>query len=314
MNHVNSRLALTLALVVMGAGWGLVTPLIKIAVSSGFGHFGLLFWQMAIGAGLTGAFLFLRRVAGRGGWGKLTRARLPIVLAVALLGAVIPNSASYQAAFHLPAGIMSIIIATVPMFAFPIALALGTDQFSPRRLAGLLLGLAGVALIALPEASLPERAMIAFVPLALVSPFCYGVEGNVVAKWGTAGLAPVQVLFWACVTGIFIALPLALATGQFISPPAMMSREGLAFAASAALHVCVYSAYIWLLGRAGAVFAGQVAYLVTGFGVIWAMLLLGEVYSIWVWAALLVMFAGLTLVRPRDQSPLAPPAVAGETA
>ncbi|MBT8411297.1 MAG: DMT family transporter, partial [Octadecabacter sp.] len=249
-----------------------------------------------------------------GGGGALTRARVPIVLAVALLGAVIPNSASYQAAFYLPAGIMAIIIATVPMFAFPIALALGADRFSLRRFAGLVLGLAGVALIALPEASLPERAMIAFVPLALVAPFCYGVEGNVVAKWGTAGLAPVQVLFWACVTGIFITLPLAMATGQFIPPPAMVSREGLAFGASALLHVCVYSSYIWLLGRAGAVFAGQVAYLVTGFGVLWSMLLLGEVYSLFVWLALLVMFAGLTLVRPRDQSPLAPPAVAGETA
>lgn len=306
---MSSRPALTLSLVVMGAGWGLTTPLVKIAVSGGFGHFGLLFWQMAIGAGVTGVFLSLR-----GGWGALTRARLPVVLVVAFIGAVIPNSTSYQAAFNLPSGIMSIIIATVPMFAFPIALVLGTDRFSPRRLAGLLLGLAGVALIALPEASLPERAMIAFLPLALVAPFCYGVEGNVVAKWGTAGLSPVQVLFWASVVGTVAALPLAVATGQFIAPAAMVSREGAALGASAALHVCVYSAYIWLLGRAGAVFAGQVAYLVTGFGVIWAMLLLGEVYSVWVWLALLVMFAGLTLVRPRDQSPLAPPAVAGETA
>jgi drug/metabolite transporter (DMT)-like permease len=38
----------------------------------------------------------------------------------------------------------------------------------------------------------------------------------------------------------------------------------------------VYAGYVWLVGRAGAVFAAQVAYLVTLFGVFWAMLILGE--------------------------------------
>jgi hypothetical protein len=33
--------------------------------------------------------------------------------------------------------------------------------------------------------------------------------------------------------------------------------------------------------------------------VIWAMLLLRENYSLWVWAALAAMAIGLTLVRPR---------------
>ena len=57
----------------------------------------------------------------------------------------------------------------------------------------------------------------------------------------------------------------------------------------------------WLVGRAGAVFGGQVAYLVTGFGVVWSMLLLGERYSGWVWAALALMLAGLALVQPRTR-------------
>jgi drug/metabolite transporter (DMT)-like permease len=61
----------------------------------------------------------------------------------------------------------------------------------------------------------------------------------------------------------------------------------------------VYSAYVWLVGRAGSVFAAQVSYLVTGFGVLWSMALLGERYSGYVWAALALMFAGLALVQPR---------------
>jgi hypothetical protein len=41
---------------------------------------------------------------------------------------------------------------------------------------------------------------------------------------------------------------------------------------------------------------------VTGFGVFWAMLLLGESYSGWIWAALALMLMGLFLVQPRPRA------------
>jgi drug/metabolite transporter (DMT)-like permease len=62
------------------------------------------------------------------------------------------------------------------MFAFPIALALGQDRFSIARVVGLGLGLGGVALLVGPEASLPDRAMVAFIPLALIAPFFTGLR------------------------------------------------------------------------------------------------------------------------------------------
>jgi drug/metabolite transporter (DMT)-like permease len=54
------------------------------------------------------------------------------------------------------------------------------------------------------------------------------------------------------------------------------------------------------------VFASQVSYIVTGSGVIWAMVILDERFSSWIWAALAVMLLGLALVspRPRAASPL----------
>lgn len=288
------RARLTLILVMLGAGWGLTQPLTKITVMSGYQPFGIVFWQMLIGAVLLGTLRW--RQIGRL---PLSLKTLALWLIVAILGTLIPNSTSYRAAFHLPAGIMSIVIASIPMMAFPIALALGNDHFSARRLLGLILGLIGVAFIALPEASLPERAMIAFLPLALVAPFCYACEGNILAKWGTAGLDPVQVLFGASAIGTVIALPLAMGTGQFFIPSAPFILADATLVLTSIIHVIVYTGYVWLVGRAGAVFAGQVSYLVTGSGVLWAMLLLGETYSIWVWLALACMAFGLMLVQPR---------------
>lgn len=291
---ITDRVRLTAFLLLLGCGWGLTQPLTKITVTAGYQPFGIIFWQVLIGAVLLGVLRWrqLRRV-------PFTSRTLAVWLMIATLGTLLPSTTGYTAAFQLPSGIMSIVIATIPLMAFPIALALGNDQFSLRRAGGLLLGLIGVGLIALPEASLPERAMIAFLPLALIAPFCYACEGNLVARWGTGGLDPFAVLFGASVIGVMLSLPLAIGTGQFFVPQAPFMLADMTLILCAVIHVFVYSGYVWLIGRAGAVFACQVSYFVTGSGVLWAMLLLGETYSLWVWAAFGCMVIGLMLVQPR---------------
>jgi drug/metabolite transporter (DMT)-like permease len=296
---VKDRLFLIFCLAVMGAGWGATQPLAKIAVSEGYRHIGLVFWQLAIGALVMGAIQTMR---GR----RLTISRpaLQVYVVIAMIGTVLPNSASYEAARHLPAGVISILLSLVPLFAFPFAILMGNEKFQWVRFGGLALGLFGVLLIVAPEASLPERAAIVFIPLALIAPMFYGLEGNVVARWGTAGLDPVEVLYGASVFGALIALPLALASGQFIDPRGPWGRPDYALMMSSVIHVLVYTAYVWMVGRAGPVFAVQVSYLVTGFGVGWAMLILGESYSVWVWGAMAVILTGVFLVQPSPRAAL----------
>ena len=297
---MSRKLGPMFALLIMGAGWGITLPMSKIAVSTGHQPLGLVFWQMVIGAVLLGAIVFVR-----GGRLALGRRQITLYLAIAFLGTILPNAASYRAAAHLPAGVMSIVIAMVPMFAFPIALALGQDRFSIARVVGLGLGLGGVALLVGPEASLPDRAMVAFIPLALIAPFFYGLEGNFVGKFGTAGLDPIEVLFGASVFGAVLSFPLALGFGHWLNPLGGFGAPESALVLSSIVHALVYAGYVWLVGRAGAVFAAQVSYLVTIFGVGWAMLILDEAYSGYIWGALGLMLLGMFLVQPRDREELA---------
>lgn len=293
-SNMKERYGLMAILVLMGAGWGATQPLSKIAVSDGYLPLGLVFWQLALGSVILGTFNVIR---GKGLPLSPRHLRLYIILAV--VGTVLPNATSFRAYMHLPSGVMSIIIAMVPMFAFPVALAFGNERFNWRALIGLSFGLAGVSLLVLPEASLPERAMIAFIPLALVAPLCYAFEGNIVAKWGTYGLDAVQVLLGASVVGTVISLPLAIGTGHWINPLPPYGAPDLALVAGSAIHAFVYTGYVWMVTRAGAIFAAQVSYLVTGFGVTWAMIFLGESYSQYIWAAMGLMFVGMFLVQPR---------------
>jgi drug/metabolite transporter (DMT)-like permease len=299
---------LTAILVVLGAGWGLTVPLSKIAVSTGHGYFGLIFWQTAIGAVLMAVIL-----AMRGSRLPVNRRSLLVWTVIALIGTVIPNSASYKAISVLPSGIISILLSLIPMLAFPIAMTLGLERFSLRRFVGLGFGLTGVLLLVVPKASLPEAAMLAWIPLAMVSSFCYAFEGNYVARWGTAGMDAIQVLCGASLVGAVLTLPLALGTDQFINPTLAWHAPEWALVLASVIHVFVYAAYVWLVGRAGAVFAVQVSYLVTGFGVFWAILLLNESYSPYIWAALVLISFGVFLVQPRRQEPLAQDAAIGET-
>lgn len=303
------RLAgLTGLLLVLGAGWGLTQPLSKIAVSTGHGHFGLIFWQMVIGAALLTAVTGLR-----GRRLPLHPAALRVYLVIACIGTIVPNSASYMALGHLPAGMHSVLMSLVPMAAFPMALLLRLEAFRARRLLGLGVGLAGVLLLVLPEASLPDRAALPWVAISMLAVVCYGFEGNYVARWGTAGLDAIEVLLGASLLGALCVLPLALASGQFIDPAAAFGAPEQALVIASVIHVAVYTGYVWMVGQAGSVFAAQVGYPVTAFGVLWSMIILSESYSPFFWAAALLILLGVFLVQPRRQDALASGPAIGET-
>jgi drug/metabolite transporter (DMT)-like permease len=291
------RLRLIGVLILLGVGWGSTQALGKLAVSSGHQHFGLIFWQATIGIVVLGTLNLVRR-----GHFSLSRAGLRFAFIIACIGTLIPNSTFYISVVHLPSGVMSILISTIPMLSLPMALALGMDRLHPLRLLGLLCGFVGVALIALPQTSLPTPEMAAWLPLAMVGPVFYAMEGNYVAKWGMGGLDAVQAMFWASLLAALLALSLALGSGQWIDPRPPYGTPELALMTSSAIHALMYAAYVWLAAKAGAVFATQTSYVVTISGVLWAMLLLDEQFSAWVWAAMAVMLVGLFLVQPHQRA------------
>jgi drug/metabolite transporter (DMT)-like permease len=283
-----------LMLVGLGIGWGSTQPLGKIAASTGHQPFGLIFWQLVVCSLVLGALTLLR--------GKrlpMTAPALRFYVVVAFLGTLVPNYTFYVSVARLPSGIMSILISTVPLLAFPLSMAVGTDSFSGKRLAGLGLGLLGVLLIALPSASLPDPAMAAFLPLAMVGPLFYAMESTYVAKAGTPGMDAIQAMCGASVAGLIFCVPIMLSLGHWFPISLPLDRANAALIGCSVLHGLLYATFVWLASKAGAVFASHSSYIVTASGVIWAMVLLGERFSPWVWAAAAVMLAGISLVQPR---------------
>jgi drug/metabolite transporter (DMT)-like permease len=218
---------------------------------------------------------------------------------VALFGTILPSAASYTAAEHLPAGVISVCLSLGPLFSLPLAVILSLDRATWMRVLGLILGLVGVLLITLPDTSLPDPTKAVFIPLALLAVLAYAIEAVGLGRMGRAGLDPIQLLLGASIVSSAITFPIAILTHTFILPTLPFGRSEAAVVLSGLANAGAYVGFVWLIGRGGPVFAAQVDYPVTGFGVIWSMLLLGETYSIWIWSALIVIFSGLFLTQPR---------------
>ncbi len=283
------------ALLLIGVVWGATIPLTKVAVSTGHHPFGLLTWQVGIMSVALGMIVLARRSKI-----VLDRTHLRYFFTIALVGTLIPNSFSYWCASHLPAGVMSLVIAVIPVFSLLIAATLGFEKATPARIAGVILGAVAIALIVLPETSLPDPAKAVFVLVALVAPFLYGVEGNYVAQCQPASTGPFVTLFVSSVMGFFIMAPISYSAGTAINPLEGLSTPEMAVIAASFLHIIAYSGYLWLTKSTGAVFAAQVSYIVTPAGVLIAVAALGEQPSVFIWLALIVLMVGIALVQPRE--------------
>ncbi|MEM9716819.1 MAG: DMT family transporter [Pseudomonadota bacterium] len=289
-----SRGALIAILVGAGLMWGSTVPLTKIAVSTGYKQFGLLFWQMAIMA----VFLFVFQMVR----GRLTTyrwAHLPIILAVCLFGTLISSTITYISYRNLPAGIMAMIIATVPIFTLPLSIAFGVEKFILRRVLGVLFGLAAVLLLIGPPDALPEGARAIWVIFAICAPVCWALEDISIAKLGLSDLGANQVLLAASVLGVIVVAPFTFLSGQYIDPLIPWTQVEWAFLAATLLHMIAYTTFIWFIGVAGPIMASQASYLVTGFGIAFSVIFLGEGYTSYFWVAAALLAFGLFLVSPR---------------
>jgi drug/metabolite transporter (DMT)-like permease len=293
-NPRNRNVIAWVALLMIGALWGSTIPLTKVAVSTGHQPLGLIFWQLVIGIVVLGAVLLIR------GWRpQLTREKLIFYFLLSVSGTLLPNSFSYMASAQLPAGVMAITIATVPMFALAMALGLKLEKFSIVRVMGVLIGFVAMVMIAAPETSLPEPEKAIFVLVALIAPFCYGIETNIIAAKTPADTDAVSTLFMVSVVGFFVIIPFTYGSGQWVDLSVEWDIAIYALIASSVIHAMTYVGYIWLVGFGGPVFGVQVAYPVTLSGVMFSIIFLEEGYSSWIWAALVLVIIGLALVQPK---------------
>ena len=286
-----------LILIILGLGWGLSFTLGKIAITAGGTPIGLTFWQSLFSGLILLIYVFFRH-------GKIIIPKtmfLPIII-ITFLSVVIPNIIFYACVAYLDAGVLSISVSVIPLFTYLIALGLRMDKFKVRRVLGLITGFSALLILILPENSLPDKRDIPWVLLALNCALCYALENIYIDRLALQNFGPIRLVCAVSFVSAIITFLLSLVMDQFfiLQPTNLylfISTLGLGFISATA-----YSIFIYLIGRAGSVFSSQVGYLVTFFGVVWGIIILGESHSVFVWISLAMIMMGIFLVQPKQTS------------
>jgi drug/metabolite transporter (DMT)-like permease len=227
----------------------------------------------------------------KGHWPAL-RARLVPILFVGLLNSAIPFALLAWAVLSLSTGMTSILNATVPMFGALVAWVWLKDRPGASRLLGLVIGFAGVALLAWDKASFKPGGTGWAVVACLVATLFYGIGASYTKRYLT-GVNPM-----ALATGSQLGATLGLLVPTLWLWPA--STPGLrAWGAVVGLAVLctgiAYILYFRLIANAGPARALAVTFLIPVFAVLYGAIVLGEAITLWMLLCGAVIVLGTAL-------------------
>jgi drug/metabolite transporter (DMT)-like permease len=220
-------------------------------------------------------------------------------LAMGTLNNAIPFTLIVWSQQHIAAGLASILNATTPLFTVIIAHALLHDEkLSAARLAGVAIGIAGVAVMvgldALRDLGVGILAQIA----ALAASVFYALASVFGRRFSDM---PPMITAAGQVTGSsLIMIPLALTVEQPWLRPAVPGEAWSAVIGLAVLCTALaYCVYFFILKRAGATNIMLVTFLVPPSAIVLGILFLGESIAAKEIAGMIAIGAGLALIDGR---------------
>src|SRR5947207_2357803 len=281
---------------VMCLVWGIPYLFIKVAVEQVSVPV-VVFARTAIGALI---LLPLAIRAARQGGGQLDALRRhwrPLV-AFAALEIIIPWGLLSAAERKLPSSLAGLLIAAVPIISVVTARLTGdSERLSARRWAGLVIGLAGVAVLAAPDLSGGSAVAVAEVLLVAL---CYATAPLIAAR-KLAGV-PALPMTAACLSlGALVWLPPAIATWPGRVP------SGRALGALAALGIIctafAFLVFLALIREAGTSRAMVFTYVNPAVAVAAGVAFLSEPFPVTIAASFVLILAGSLLATWTARAP-----------
>ncbi len=285
------RLGLIIAMASLTAVWYL---LMRVATEGGIPYLGVAFWQCAGASAIAGTVILLRRKRL-----PLSRRHLVFYAISGLFGAVVPYVVTAVAAPRIPVGVLSMGLTIEPALTYLIALPLLLERFRSLRFAGILLGVAGLMLIVVPEAALPSPAMVPWVILTLGLPVGQAIWSTYLAAARPPAVDSQVLTFGLVTAGAAMLLPAALATDSLWWLDGDGPNTDLWWPVAV---LAVMNSFGWIVGfeairLAGPVFYSAYSFIAVPMTIAVGMVVFAERHSLWIWSALVLLLASLYLVN-----------------
>ncbi|HVF62794.1 MAG TPA: DMT family transporter [Casimicrobiaceae bacterium] len=283
-------------LVALAAIWGLSFVFIRV-LAEPLGPFAMAAFRLLIGGAVLAMWL------GLSGREAKLREYWRFYLLLGIVNCALPFVLYGYAAFALPASTMVILNAALPLFSALLAARWLGEPLDRVKLAGITVGIAGVALVTGGIDGLNASALVA-VAASLAAVLSYAI-GAVGLKRAAPDVSPYAIAAWTQLFGAAPLLPIVVA-----SPPpgpwtlgVVLNLLGLALLCSAV----AYLLYFRLIRDVGPTRAATVTFLMPVFGIGWGAWLLDE-------AVTPVMVAGMALILAGTSAVLRKHTAAGSTA
>ena len=294
-----------LLLVAIGTVYPLIFTMNKIGVDAGTPPVAFTFWQ-TLGA----ALLLLIAAAWRRALPRLELRHLRAYFTLGLFGIAAPITLITWLAPKLPTGILSMVVILSPLITYLLALALRLERVRALSLVGVLCGVGGILLMAIPAFSLPEPGMVVWFLVALLAPASFALT-NILAALIDPPETPVLTFASGIVTAAAILLaPVMIGLGQTYVVPGPDTAADLAILGAAGITITMFVTFLIIIRAAGPVFFSQFNYVVVAAGLGWGILFFDESHSAYAWAAAVLMLAGVALLihaaRRRPATPVEP--------
>ncbi len=252
----------------LAGAWGL-SFMVQLQAVHAFGWIGAVTFRAFIaGATLILAARMLRRTLSfNAGWRAYAVVGL-FTVAIQLVGL------SYAMPI-IGTAMTAIFVATIPMFSMVIGQLWGLERITPQRLAGLLLGLAGIVmLVGFPNEPVTGPFLVGCAA-ALVSCFAAAYGSNYASRLTTTGA--LEIAAGSFLFGGLMTFPLLVFVPVSGTPAAIDYLYLLT--AACIMSALTYFLYFRLVARIGATRAISVEFVVTAVAVVAGAVLLGEQLS-----------------------------------
>jgi drug/metabolite transporter (DMT)-like permease len=289
----NRLLPLSL-LLLLGFVWGTGYSIARFAVTNGVDPLGYSFWQ-SLGPAI---LITLLAVANRE---KMTFS-LPhcrYYFICGLTGIALPNTNMYFAAPHLPAGLLAVIVNTVPIMAYIMALLARVETFSRVRLIAVGLALTGLMLILVPASSQPSSEMMPWVLSALLTPLCFAFCSVYITRYRPAGSTSLSLAAGTLISSSILLAPLVLGTNHFYAFHLPLTTPDWVILLEIVLSSIGYILFFQLLRISGPVYYSFVDTIVAMTGLFWGWLIFSEKLNFLTGIAVLFILSSLILINKR---------------
>ncbi len=221
------------------------------------------------------------------------RSRWKEFLVLGGLNAAAPFALIATSQLNLTASLAAILNSTTPLFAAVVATAWIGEELTVRKIIGLLLGVAGVAVLVGLDPVPLSGVVVLSVGASLLAALCYAL-GGVYVKRTFPGIPPLTLGIGQQAGAAAILLPLAAAGLPEVSPSltVVLCVLGLALLSTAV----AYLLYFHLIASVGPTKTLTVTFLVPVFGMLFGVLLLDDPVGIGTFAGMGIILSSVALV------------------